>query len=99
MIVIPIGTNWGIGPSLLYMFGMLGALIYVSWPTQKSKKKKQARDEIEATKAAIFHDALMQAAGKKNLSCAHARAAHNRQSTPTPLGDSTDTEGSHATSS
>ena len=46
-VIVPMPSgNWGIGPSLLYLVGMVGLLIYVIASTPKDpRKERQERDE------------------------------------------------------
>lgn len=40
MVIIPVASvGWGLGPSLLYLFGMLGALIWVLYLTSEQGRQ------------------------------------------------------------
>jgi hypothetical protein len=67
-VIIPVPSgHWGLGPSLLYLFGVLGAVLYFAWreehddPTPEERRKAT----IERLKDEAFTRALMQAASQK----------------------------------
>lgn len=68
--MIPImmpNASWGLGPSLLYFFGMLGALVWVMWLFGRGAMDRgQTHEEAaEQRKSEAFTNALIRDAKRR----------------------------------
>lgn len=75
-VIIPVPSgNWGMGPSLLYLFGIIGVLIYAEWdwrrlegPTAEEQARaamrKRQKDD-ERAKDELFTRLLIEAANER----------------------------------
>jgi hypothetical protein len=67
VIQMPAG-NWGLGPSLLYLFGMVGVLCVMAWNSHKDQPKRRQSDEelLEEQKRAVFTRLMIDAAKERS---------------------------------
>ena len=65
MLIVPIPVpsgNWSIGPSLLYLFSVIGILIYLAITAPREPKKGPTPEQLsEKRKQEAFYKALMDA--------------------------------------
>lgn len=88
MVVIPVPSgNWGLGPSLLYLFGVIAVMIYFErefrkldrdrpkhWWTKEEYDKEVAKQK-ERDKAELFTRLLVQAAEERKAKRAATKEA------------------------
>lgn len=77
IIPAPMGGNWGLGPSLLYLFGVLGALIWFEIgmrrhrPASPEEIERRLLAEKEAAKQARFTALLIADAKSRKAPTSH----------------------------